>query len=392
MRIITILILCVFLVAGFTGIVSAARYPIFAGQDMYIGDLIVTENGADEILIEYDLETGCLWETHVAASSHDPTIVFSDWTGMKKPNKNDLKGINWWYTEGWLNQAGNPKVGKFPYGDDFLSSESDPVYNVGIFGVRPVYIGAHADVGCLYVCEDFPFLPPCQMGTVTMTIPPSETRSTFLIDTIEEIDEMAGYDVENGDYDAWCAESDLSIYGKPEIYGPDYTGPYPACFYSSYGDLSPLASAFPDTESADWNKINYVLNKDYDVSWKVIQAVIWYYVDGLEADDYYPTNSDGPDLGYFDWTLVESIIAEADADGSDYISPCNGESTIAIIVEAKGVSIREDYLQLTIIEIPLRCCGEETAWAAMPSPTDIPHDFQFPGANWFTYIEYTEYI
>ena len=108
------------------------NYPLYAGQDNLVGEVIVTDDGG-YLCVEYVLDQDVLdagwriYETHIAVGADAGEIP------QTKPKKNQ--------------PYGNPKVGHFPYGDDDLGGvESYEECNIPIpvdCGV-PFVIAAHA--------------------------------------------------------------------------------------------------------------------------------------------------------------------------------------------------------------------------------------------------------
>lgn len=83
---------------------EAESFPLYAGQDWLVGEVLVWDNG-ETLCVKYQLnedalaEGWLLYETHLAIAA-------------------DLSGIP-------RNKAGNPKVGNFPYGNDELGGVAE---------------------------------------------------------------------------------------------------------------------------------------------------------------------------------------------------------------------------------------------------------------------------
>jgi len=109
---------------------------------------------------------------------------------------------------------------------------------------------------------------------VTLTIPGLAGDTAYVYVTLANV--PAGYDVSNGEYLGWCADPDNVIY-YPDV-------PYNARLYSSYDTSLPQ-----NVQSANWSKINYMINKyrkggftgvcSTTVRDDEIQTMIWRYLD-----------------------------------------------------------------------------------------------------------------
>ncbi|MCK9592457.1 MAG: thioester domain-containing protein [Methanoregula sp.] len=114
-------------------------------------------------------------------------------------------------------------------------------------------------------------------------------------------------------YIGWCADSNTGI--SPGS-GKNFE------VFSSLG-LNPVTSI----PSANWNKINWIINNKHLVSdWEAIQAAIWHY-DG-QSGIAFPGHSTMPNTEY-DHAEYNALIAAADTHG-DYIPTC-GENYAVII-------------------------------------------------------------
>ncbi|HNX18478.1 MAG TPA: hypothetical protein PKM50_09170 [Methanoregula sp.] len=153
-------------------------------------------------------------------------------------------------------------------------------------------------------------LPP----TVTATI--SNPGATSYWDVT--ITSGGNGDLPNGYYPGWCADSQQAI----------NSGSHTFDVYSSLG-ANPTS-----INSANWHKINYILNHKGDANKYTVQAAIWYFDGGIIPWGTPEGTKDSGKLG--------ALIADAEANGGSY-SPgpgdvyavilWNGESTQAIIIE-----------------------------------------------------------
>ncbi|RNI15977.1 VPXXXP-CTERM sorting domain-containing protein [Methanohalophilus sp. RSK] len=147
-------------------------------------------------------------------------------------------------------------------------------------------------------------------------------------------DVPAGYDISNGTWTGWCADSRVFI--TPEIL-------YDTNIYCSEN------SSMPDYTNDDeqWDKVNYVINRYRDGAydsqfssttnnWKEVQAAIWNLTD---------TNPNYQ--GYFT-TASQYIINDAHANGTEF---CPGDNEIAIVVIDPYGSDPDDHKQLLFIEV-----------------------------------------
>jgi len=116
------------------------NYPLYAGQDNEVGEVIVTDDG-EYLCVEYVLDQDALdagwliYETHIAVGANAGDI----------PQTKHKKGETY----------GNPKVGNFPYGDDNLggvASYKECDIPIPVDCGVPFVIAAHAVIE-REVCE-----------------------------------------------------------------------------------------------------------------------------------------------------------------------------------------------------------------------------------------------
>jgi len=116
------------------------NYPLYAGQDNLVGEVIVTDDGVN-LCVEYVLDQVALdagwliYETHIAVGANAGDIP------QTKPKKDETYG--------------NPKVGNFPYGDDNLggvASYKECDIPIPVKCGVPFVIAAHAVIE-REVCE-----------------------------------------------------------------------------------------------------------------------------------------------------------------------------------------------------------------------------------------------
>ena len=159
--------------------------------------------------------------------------------------------------------------------------------------------------------------PELPEDPVSMKVFANSTNSNF---NTHLYDIPAGYDVTNGWYVGWCADSTIYI----------NTGyHYEVRLYSSYDTNMPFSAK----DDEQWDMINYILNhKPPDATWKEIQGAIWYFAD---SSPNYPS-------GYFT-SKTQDIINDALANGENYVPPIGGVMAVICYIN--------DCRQLTFIEL-----------------------------------------
>jgi hypothetical protein len=126
----------------------------------------------------------------------------------------------------------------------------------------------------------------------------------------------------NGLYVGWCADSQLGLDQGTHLFE----------VYSS------LASNPTSISSANWHKINYILNHKGSADMYTIQAAIWYY-----------------DGGIVPWGLVDSValaqlIADADANGGSYTP---GPGDVYAVILWNGKAYQSILIEVPIPDIPV---------------------------------------
>jgi hypothetical protein len=126
------------------------------------------------------------------------------------------------------------------------------------------------------------------------------------------------YDITDGTWNGWCADSDISISSVL----------YFATAYSSYDPNLPWWAK----NDEQWDFVNYILNNKHpEASWQEIQAAIWYFTD--EFPDY-----KGYDTGFF-----QAMVDDALANGAGF-QPMPGQIGAVILAI-------EPCVQLVFIEV-----------------------------------------
>lgn len=162
-------------------------------------------------------------------------------------------------------------------------------------------------------------LPVSVTATMTHTVPynlaPYENSGPYWI-----VDITAGGNeaLPNGIYDGYCADGTVTttvdIVNSPATY-PLYDSRTPA--------LLPA-----DVHSANWNKINYVLNNKQGADDKTLQALFWYYSGSLTHQPGF----------VYDHAKFNLIKADADANGGSYV-PTVGQHYAVILWNPEQVQL-----------------------------------------------------
>jgi hypothetical protein len=132
----------------------------------------------------------------------------------------------------------------------------------------------------------------------------------------------AGYDVGNGYWPGFCADSTVLIYT-----GNNYN-------VQLYDSRDPMLPAYANNDE-QWDKVNFLLNHWDDVApgahWKTLQAAIWYFTDATPGGDF---NS------YRNYNLADynALIAYVDANGVGF-SPGPGEWLAVVCIINSGVQL-----------------------------------------------------
>jgi len=289
------------------------------------------------------------------------------------------------------------------------------------------YVAAHAVVGTLCpcdsaVCEELDL--PTEVGLSVLwagDFTPNRTESYFLATVF-------GGTVLDGDYDAYCVDTDRSI--RPQGLGRGI--PLQALVYCQCDDVpwldppdNPLIEYCDNFDLVVWilDNINVGDPSGCDGAYTMgdIQKAIWLLVDDTVDDS-----------GLGDWSpcRVEEIIAAAEAEGEgfepicgeyfgvillpyvymiDTTVPADGIPDVVLVDGTTGDPIYDNfppdtvpilvYVQPIVIKIPAPCCFcDETAWAGTPmdpSPNwpDEDNDgyrYEFPGKDWSMYFSVPE--
>jgi hypothetical protein len=122
--------------------------------------------------------------------------------------------------------------------------------------------------------------------------------------------------------------------------------------FTAYSSLD-TASFNPGMPSANWNKINYMLNNK-NADWRITQAAMWHY-DGLSAVPY-------PEHGIisgYSHSEYDAYIASVDANGANFVPSCG--QLYAVILYKPGV-------QVVIVEMPTPECHDAPEFPTLALP------------------------
>jgi hypothetical protein len=223
------LFLVLMIVGTIFATVSAAEYPLFAGQDSLVGTLFVEQDDGD------------LTVTYQAFGNNE--ITSTNWELRCQAPDDGAIMDNVWYKDGLMNKAGNPKVGQMRlHSGDSAEACGDVSF-----------IAAHCVVE---ECENtMAPLPTCR---VPMCVYDDRTDSFF------DVEAMGGM------FDSFCTDWDTYIF-----YGPEPG--FPVC------DNDFLVSI---ETGGDWPKINYILNTYFvdGGNYRPVQNALWCLLDGEKCD------------------------------------------------------------------------------------------------------------
>jgi hypothetical protein len=202
----------------------------------------------------------------------------------------------------------------------------------------------------------FPYLPPIHLETIAVDAffqsggTPVGSDYAYLREVISGVNPTMGYDIKNQEYPGWCGDTNHIIQTQT------------AYDVWNFVDSSPpfnsgLILNFPTVATSPWDKINYVLNRrpHYSSLWgtqntsQIVQAVIWNYTNNIPVNQ----PEGGISLNADQQAGALQIIADTNANGTGYSPTCGGVKAVFLNISA------EDYglIQLTFIEVPVRCCG-----------------------------------
>jgi len=320
--------------------ITAGETPLIAGQHHEVGTVRVDfENG--DIIVTYKTKDGWfITETHLHVAA-------------------DPEGIP-------TNRPGNPMIGLFEYGDDDIF-ETEVKYTISKSAIIPApdngcyYIAAHAVVvteaaeGGYINLDAFAEILP-ETATVAIDHPADNEESYFNVHVSD-----AG--ILNGIWPGWCIQTGAVIDpGPPPV-------KYPTSVFSSYEDLSGYNEKYT---SEVLMKINWILNQNFIeldndgkpdyFTYGDLQIAMWTLLHGYdEFDDVVKEELKGTSPNPFatsvigKWTRekVNEILSQV-KNITEFFPECGGVIAVVFVHEAQDL----------IIEYPLPCYKDETAWGA----------------------------
>lgn len=317
---------------------------LIAGQHTDVGDVLVW-NDANNLYVKYMIEdpedSDDLWaltETHIA--------VATSYGALPQTKK------------------GNPIPGQFAY-----STEHDPAVTEFVYEIpktwnagTELYIAAHAVVqnGCLEGIEAW--LPT----DVTVDL----THAADLVDPTAYFETtVLPVSFLEGTYEGWCIDTHHWV----------NLDEHTATAYSSYDPMLPDGiMAYPE----NLPMVNWVINQDFvgimgpggAYTWEDVQMAIWQLI-----EDTWPTdNFQNAGLLVPPNEMNVASIVENATMHDDFVPSCGQELAIVLIPEGFDHEDPGAY-QPSIIEFPIPCCYDETAWG---------NGTQFAGNNWGMYFTY----
>jgi hypothetical protein len=186
----------------------------------------------------------------------------------------------------------------------------------------------HRKFGCsTSIMQDFASLsvkdwnlPDSPIGLRLEESSPGIINDTYFDLKIWDVGE--GYDIYDGIWPAWCADSDVFIYQRT-----DYT---PYVRSSLDPDLGYKCEHCTDDEK--WNYVNYILNhKHPEADWMDIQTAIWYFTD---KDPFYQ-------YGYSE--KAEAMVKDAVDNGAGFY-PQKGQ--LGAVILDNGPDIQLVFLEV----------------------------------------------
>jgi len=163
-------------------------------------------------------------------------------------------------------------------------------------------------------------LPTVPVG-VSQSQNPSVATNSYLVVTLSSV--PSGFDVSNGNYLAWCGESQNTTVD---------TNPKTAILYSTYDPALPVTM-----QNANWPKVNYVLNHKQGTP-DDIQQAIWVLLNGNLYD--FTGSVTTPS------TLAQAMISDANSNGGGF-TPSGGQVTAVVVYQDGYAGTWQD----TIIEV-----------------------------------------
>jgi len=365
---------------------EAELFPLYAGQDMLVGNVLVWDNGI-ELCVKYQLSEDALTKGWLLTETH--LAVATSLAGIPQTKK------------------GNPIPGKFPYGNDELEGVDSwqkciSFEELGVKCFDPLVIAAHAVIEkCVTVSE-------------TITPELTWTRSSELSVAV-----YPGYGAQ------WTKEQGFAIL-TPDAFvwdggtlGQYFTG------YSTRGDIrwaSWICTENPfgkSTSGTDLRRFNATFNipAGYTVTGATLGSVNSGYEDVIPMNDNIyifmneklifwggtislpgldPTRNEFLGVTRRD-TETQNKVAFPETDGWHMAGTfpaipsglfIEGANNLDVFAEEFWTGGGMHELGLTL-QVEQTTCESETAWAANDEiPEGEEGTLQFEGNNWATYFNY----
>jgi len=123
--------------------------------------------------------------------------------------------------------------------------------------------------------------------------------------------------------------------------------------FTAYSSLNP--ASFPASlPTADWNKINYILNNKA-ADWRVTQAAMWHY----NGDAGVPYPEHDTVVGY-DHAAYDAYVAQVDEFGANFRPLCGGQ--------IYGVILYKPGTQVVVVERPTPKCPPSPEFPTIALP------------------------
>lgn len=286
-----------------------------------------------------DLEEGCT--TILYAGQHiEVGTVSVDWWGGDIRVTYDTTSTGWSITETHLfvgcEEPAKLAPGKFPFKHENLMTQTD------VYLIDPDDLDCEMDE-CGYLFATHAVVESANnLGElpdeVMMCVNWGGVEATFQT-TVHE-------NILDGTYKGWCVDTDHQI----DI-GCDLE--QAAVAYSSYGSLPAGAVDYPE----NLDLVNWVINQDYvgkpsgcngAYTKGDVQRAIWELIEDNPVTPPFP----------HDACRVSEIVADAWTNGEGFVPRCGDLIVVILIPDAEQ--------QITIIEVDVWGCGEETAWGFGP--------------------------
>jgi hypothetical protein len=182
-------------------------------------------------------------------------------------------------------------------------------------------------------------LPPS--GTVVILEASNSTQAYFNI-TLSEVPD--GYDVKNSTYLGWCVDRSAEM---------TRSTPHTVNLYSSFGPEEGV-------ESANWTKVNYILNHKQG-SAQDVQEAIWYFINFNGT--FSPESS-----------VAMEIVEDAEANGTDFVP---GVDEVAAVVAFPVYITDPTPVQISIFEITVSSSDSSSESPGNGGSPSIPEDEAF---------------